>query len=187
MPLLEKGVLSKSGVSSQGYLSSAIFCEHMDRVLHGIPSTFPCADNAKAQGSAEEHHTIHLLETVLRAKIFSEEWMKGGRLGIVQYKGNHPKSYWVLNEGSQRILRQNKSYVKPHCIPTSSDLEHQVVSSSKDHHVVSTPQNQTNTELPAKGVRDDIRTTERPTIQKRTTSSADRQVWSNSQAEFLNY
>ena len=43
--------------------SSEIFCEHMDRVLAGISGTFPCADDVKVQGSTEERHDIHLLET----------------------------------------------------------------------------------------------------------------------------
>ena len=40
----------------------------MDRVLSGIPGTFPCADDVKMQGSSEERHDIHLLETVKRAQ-----------------------------------------------------------------------------------------------------------------------
>ena len=36
----------------------------MDRILAGIPGTFPCADDVKVQGSTEERHDIHLLETV---------------------------------------------------------------------------------------------------------------------------
>ena len=48
-------------------VSSEIFCEQMDRVLSGIPGTFPCADDVKIQGSTEEHHDIHLLETVSKA------------------------------------------------------------------------------------------------------------------------
>lgn len=48
-------------------ISSEVFCEHMDRVLSGIPGTFPCADDVKVQGSTEERHDIHLLETVERA------------------------------------------------------------------------------------------------------------------------
>ena len=48
--------------------SSEIFCEHMDRVLSGIPGTFPCADDVKIQGSTEERHDIHLLETVEKAR-----------------------------------------------------------------------------------------------------------------------
>ena len=47
--------------------SSEIFCEHMDRILAGIPGTFPCADDVKVQGSTEERHDIHLLETVDKA------------------------------------------------------------------------------------------------------------------------
>lgn len=47
--------------------SSEIFGEHMDRVLSGIPGTFPCADDVKIQGSTEERHDIHLLETVEKA------------------------------------------------------------------------------------------------------------------------
>lgn len=49
-------------------VSSEIFCEHMDRALAGIPGTFPCADDVKIQGSTEERHDLHLLETVLKAK-----------------------------------------------------------------------------------------------------------------------
>ena len=49
-------------------VSSEIFCEHMDRALAGIPGTFPCADDVKVQGSTEERHDIHLLETVERAR-----------------------------------------------------------------------------------------------------------------------
>ena len=48
--------------------SSEIFCEHMDRILAGIPGTFPCADDVKVQGSSEERHDIHLLETVEKAR-----------------------------------------------------------------------------------------------------------------------
>ena len=48
--------------------SSEIFCEHMDRVLAGISGTFPCADDVKVQGSTEERHDIHLLETVEKAR-----------------------------------------------------------------------------------------------------------------------
>ena len=40
----------------------------MDRILAGIPGTFPCADDVKVQGSIEEHHDIHLLETVEKAR-----------------------------------------------------------------------------------------------------------------------
>jgi transposase InsO family protein len=40
----------------------------MDRALQGIPGTFPCADDVKVQGSTEERHDIHLLETVARAQ-----------------------------------------------------------------------------------------------------------------------
>ncbi|CAB4003689.1 Hypothetical predicted protein [Paramuricea clavata] len=47
--------------------SSEIFCEQMDRVLCGILGTFPCADDVKVQGSTEERHDIHLLETVEKA------------------------------------------------------------------------------------------------------------------------
>ena len=36
----------------------------MDRILAGIPGTFPCADDVKVRGSREERHDIHLLETV---------------------------------------------------------------------------------------------------------------------------
>ena len=42
-------------------VSSKIFCEHMDRVLAGIPGTFPCADDVKVQGSTEERHDLPLL------------------------------------------------------------------------------------------------------------------------------
>ena len=40
---------------------------HMDQNLAGIPVTFPCADDVKVQGSTEERHDIHLLETVEKA------------------------------------------------------------------------------------------------------------------------
>ena len=40
----------------------------MDAILSGIPGTFPCVDDVKVQGSSEEHHDIHLLETVERAQ-----------------------------------------------------------------------------------------------------------------------
>ena len=49
-------------------VSSEIFCEQMDRVLSGIPGTFPCADDVKVQGSSDERHDIHLLEAVERAQ-----------------------------------------------------------------------------------------------------------------------
>eukprot|EP00914_Ancora_sagittata_P001774 GHVO01004218.1.p1 GENE.GHVO01004218.1~~GHVO01004218.1.p1 ORF type:complete len:550 (-),score=74.23 GHVO01004218.1:1348-2997(-) len=49
-------------------VSSEIFCRQMDKTLQGIPGTFPCADDVKVQGSTEEHHDLHLLETVHRAK-----------------------------------------------------------------------------------------------------------------------
>ena len=39
----------------------------MDKALAGIPGTFPCADDVKVQGSTEERHDIHLLETVDKA------------------------------------------------------------------------------------------------------------------------
>ena len=39
----------------------------MDRILAGILGTFPCADDVKVQGSTEERHDIHLLETVNKA------------------------------------------------------------------------------------------------------------------------
>ena len=48
--------------------SSEIFCEHMVRILAGIPGTFPCADDVKVQGSTEERRDIHLLETVEKAR-----------------------------------------------------------------------------------------------------------------------
>ena len=47
--------------------SSEIFCKEMDQVLSGVSGTFPCADDVKVQGSTEERHDIHLLETVERA------------------------------------------------------------------------------------------------------------------------
>ena len=50
-------------------VSSEIFCEQMDKTLTGIPGTFPCADDVKIQGSTEERHDIHLLETVERAQV----------------------------------------------------------------------------------------------------------------------
>ena len=40
----------------------------MDRKLAGIPRTFACADDVKVQGSTEEWHDIHLLETVRQAQ-----------------------------------------------------------------------------------------------------------------------
>ena len=40
----------------------------MDRILAGIPGTFPCADDVKVQGSREERHDIRLLETVEKAR-----------------------------------------------------------------------------------------------------------------------
>lgn len=49
-------------------VSSEIFCAQMDKALAGVPGTFPCADDVKIQGSTEERHDIHLLETVSRAK-----------------------------------------------------------------------------------------------------------------------
>ena len=49
-------------------VSSEIFCEHMDRTLQGIPGTLPCADDVKVQGSTEERHDIHLLETIAKAR-----------------------------------------------------------------------------------------------------------------------
>ena len=36
--------------------------------LAGIPGKFSCADDVKVQGSTEEHHDIHLLETVDKAR-----------------------------------------------------------------------------------------------------------------------
>ena len=39
----------------------------MDRALAGIPGTFPCADDVKVQGFAEEQHDITLLEAVEHA------------------------------------------------------------------------------------------------------------------------
>ena len=49
-------------------VSAEIFCEQMDKALDGIPGTFPCADNVKVQGSSEERHDLHLLETVHKAR-----------------------------------------------------------------------------------------------------------------------
>jgi hypothetical protein len=49
-------------------VSSEIFCQKMDQALQGIPGTFPCADDVKIQGSTEERHDLHLLETVDAAK-----------------------------------------------------------------------------------------------------------------------
>lgn len=49
-------------------VSSEIFCETMDSALQGIPGTFPCADDVKVQGSTDERHDLHLLETVSRAE-----------------------------------------------------------------------------------------------------------------------
>jgi hypothetical protein len=40
----------------------------MDQALQGIPGTFPCADDVKVQGSSEERHDLHLLQTVEAAK-----------------------------------------------------------------------------------------------------------------------
>ena len=40
----------------------------MDRILAGIPGTFPCAGDVKVQGSREERHDIRLLETVEKAR-----------------------------------------------------------------------------------------------------------------------
>ena len=40
----------------------------MDRILAGIPGTFQWADDVKVQGSTEERHDIHLLETVEKAR-----------------------------------------------------------------------------------------------------------------------
>ena len=48
--------------------SSEIFCEHMDGILAGISGTLRCADDVKVQGSREERHDIHLLETVEKAQ-----------------------------------------------------------------------------------------------------------------------
>ena len=48
-------------------VSSEIFSEEMDKAMAGIPGTFPCADDVKVQGSTEERHDIHLLETVDKA------------------------------------------------------------------------------------------------------------------------
>ena len=48
-------------------MSSEIY-EQMDRIFPGIPGTFPCANDVKVQGSSEERHDIHLLETVERAQ-----------------------------------------------------------------------------------------------------------------------
>ena len=47
--------------------SSEIFSEQMDAALAGVPGTFPCADDVKIQGSTEQRHDIHLLETVEKA------------------------------------------------------------------------------------------------------------------------
>ena len=49
-------------------VSAEIFCEEMDKALDGIPGTFPCADDVKVQGSTEDRHDLHLLETVDRAR-----------------------------------------------------------------------------------------------------------------------
>lgn len=40
----------------------------MDQTLDGEPGTFPCTNGVKVQGSTEERHDVHLLETVARAK-----------------------------------------------------------------------------------------------------------------------
>ena len=50
-------------------VSAEIFCKQMDHALQGIPGTFPCADDVKIQGSTEQRHDIHLLETVEKAKL----------------------------------------------------------------------------------------------------------------------
>jgi predicted transcriptional regulator len=39
----------------------------MDKVMDGIPGTFPCADDVKVQGSTKERHDMNLLETVQKA------------------------------------------------------------------------------------------------------------------------
>ena len=49
-------------------VSAEIFCREMDKALDGIPGTFPCADDVKVQGSTEERHDLHLLETIDRAR-----------------------------------------------------------------------------------------------------------------------
>ena len=36
--------------------------------LAGVPSTFPCADGVKIQGSTAERHDINLLEMVAKAQ-----------------------------------------------------------------------------------------------------------------------
>ena len=48
-------------------VSAEIFQAQMDKALTGVPGTFPCADDVKIQGSTEERHDIHLLETVEKA------------------------------------------------------------------------------------------------------------------------
>ena len=50
-------------------VSAEILQAQMERALAGIPGTFPCADDVKVQGSTEERHDIHLLETVSHAKL----------------------------------------------------------------------------------------------------------------------
>ena len=57
--------LSSSVVSS---VSAEIFCLQIDPALFSIPGTFPCADDVKVQGTTEECHNIHLLETVEKAR-----------------------------------------------------------------------------------------------------------------------
>ena len=55
-------------LGSQRHLKSSVKkWIRMDQVLSGVPGTFPCADDVKVQGSTEERHDIHLLETVERA------------------------------------------------------------------------------------------------------------------------
>ena len=49
-------------------VSSDIFYKYIDQSLDGIPGTFPCVDDVEVQGSTEEHHDLHLLETVAKAQ-----------------------------------------------------------------------------------------------------------------------
>ena len=52
-----------------GLSVSAEMCQaQMDTALAGIPGTFPCVDDVEVQGSTEERHDIHLLETVSHAQ-----------------------------------------------------------------------------------------------------------------------
>ena len=65
---LRNTALCANPLGSQGHLKSSVKkWIRMDQVLSGVPGTFPCADDVKVQGSTEERHDIHLLETLERA------------------------------------------------------------------------------------------------------------------------